>query len=61
MNRKDFGQLDASLRGEPGWSQRQLPLGADLDAAPISIIERRARRHFAHVQRLSPSPDKPME
>jgi transcriptional regulator with XRE-family HTH domain len=46
VNRKDFGELIASLREELGWTQHDLAQAADLEEAAVSIIERGARRHF---------------
>lgn len=46
MNRKDFGQLIASLRQDIGWTQAQLAEHADIDNATLSNIERGAKRHL---------------
>jgi len=46
LNRKEFGQLIASLRQDLSWTQAQLAENADLDNATLSNIERGAKRHL---------------
>jgi transcriptional regulator with XRE-family HTH domain len=46
MNRKEFGQLIASLRQDLGLTQAQLAELVDLENATLSNIERGAKRHI---------------
>jgi transcriptional regulator with XRE-family HTH domain len=46
MNRKEFGQLSATLRQDLDWTQFQLSEYADLDEAVISQIERGVKKFF---------------
>ena len=46
MNRKDFGQLLATLRQDLDWRQSQLAEYADMDDAVISQIERGVKKFF---------------
>lgn len=46
MNRKDFGQLLATLRQDLDWRQSQLAEYADVDDAVISQIERGVKKFF---------------
>lgn len=46
MNRKEFGQLLATLRQDLDWTQFQLSEYADLDEAVISQIERGVKKFF---------------
>jgi len=46
MNRKDFGQLIASLRLDMGLTQAQLAEQAELETATLSNIERGAKSHL---------------
>lgn len=46
MNRKEFGQLLATLRQDQDWTQFQLAEYADVDEAIISQIERGVKKHF---------------
>jgi transcriptional regulator with XRE-family HTH domain len=46
MNRKEFGQLIASLRQDLGLTQAQLAEQIDLENATLSNIERGAKRHI---------------
>ncbi|MGE5375709.1 MAG: helix-turn-helix domain-containing protein [Bacteroidota bacterium] len=46
MNRKDFGELVATLRQDLGWTQFQLAEYSGLDGAVISQIERGVKRYF---------------
>lgn len=46
MNRKEFGELVATLRQDLGWTQFQLAEYAGLDAAVISQIERGVKKFF---------------
>jgi len=46
MNRKEFGQLLATLRQDLDWKQSQLAEIADLDEAVISQIERGVKKFF---------------
>jgi transcriptional regulator with XRE-family HTH domain len=46
MNRKEFGQLLATLRQDLDWTQFELSEYADVDEAIISQIERGVKKHF---------------
>src|SRR6185503_1015790 len=46
MNRKEFGQLFATLRQDLDWTQFQLSEYADIDEAVISQIERGVKKFF---------------
>ncbi len=46
MNRKEFGQLIASLRNDLNWTQSLLAEYAEIDIATLSNIERGAKRHL---------------
>ncbi len=46
MNRKEFGQLLATLRQDLDWTQFQLSEYSDLDEAVISQIERGVKKFF---------------
>ena len=46
MNRKDFGQLLATLRQDLDWTQFQLAEFAEVDEAVISQIERGVKKFF---------------
>lgn len=46
MNRKDFGQLLATLREDLDWTQFQLAEYAEVDGAVISQIERGVKKFF---------------
>lgn len=46
MDRRDFGELVATLREELGWTQAELAQAASLEESAVSIIERGARKHF---------------
>lgn len=46
MNRKEFGELVATLRQDLGWTQFQLAEYADIDDAVISQIERGVKKYF---------------
>lgn len=46
MNRKEFGQLLATLRQQLDWTQFELSEYADLDEAVISQIERGVKKFF---------------
>lgn len=46
MNRKQFGELVATLRQDLGWTQFELAEYAELDEAVVSQIERGVKRHF---------------
>ena len=46
MNRKEFGQLLATLRQDLDWTQFQLSEYADIDEAVISQIERGVKKFF---------------
>ncbi len=46
MNRKEFGELVATLRQDLGWTQFQLAEYADLDEAVVSQIERGVKKYF---------------
>jgi len=46
MNRKDFGQLVATLRQDLDWTQFQLAEFAELDQAVVSQIERGVKKFF---------------
>ena len=46
MNRKDFGQLCATLRQDLDWTQFQLAEYAEVDEAVISQIERGVKKFF---------------
>jgi len=46
MNRREFGQLLATLRQELDWTQFELAEYADVDEAIISQIERGVKKHF---------------
>lgn len=46
MNRKEFGQLLATLRQDMGWTQFQFAEVADVDEAIISQIERGVKKYF---------------
>ena len=46
MNRKEFGQLLATLRQDLDWTQFQLSEYADVDQAVISQIERGVKKFF---------------
>jgi transcriptional regulator with XRE-family HTH domain len=46
MNRKDFGQLLATLRQDLDWTQFQLAEYAEVDEAVISQIERGVKKFF---------------
>jgi transcriptional regulator with XRE-family HTH domain len=46
MNRKDFGELVATLRTDLGWTQFQLAEYSGMDIAVISQIERGVKKFF---------------
>ena len=46
MNRRNFGELIATLREDLGWTQAQLAQAMDQPESAISIMERGARKHF---------------
>jgi transcriptional regulator with XRE-family HTH domain len=46
MNRKEFGELIATLRQDMGWTQFHLAELAEIDEAVISQIERGVKKHF---------------
>src|SRR5215510_15772133 len=46
MNRRDFGQLLATLRQDLDWTQFQLAEYAEVDQAVISQIERGVKKFF---------------
>ena len=46
MNRKEFGELVATLRQDMDWTQSKLAEYADVDDAVISQIERGVKKHF---------------
>ena len=46
MNRKEFGQLLATLRQDLDWTQFQLAEYAEVDEAVVSQIERGVKKHF---------------
>lgn len=46
MNRREFGQLLATLRQDLDWTQFELAEYAELDEAVISQIERGVKKHF---------------
>jgi transcriptional regulator with XRE-family HTH domain len=46
MNRKQFGELVATLRQDLGWTQFQLAEYAELDDSVVSQIERGVKKHF---------------
>ncbi len=46
MNRKEFGELVATLRQDLGWTQFQLAEYAEVDEAVVSQIERGVKKHF---------------
>ena len=46
MNRKEFGQLIATLRQDLGWTQFNLAEIADVDEAVISQMERGVKKYF---------------
>jgi transcriptional regulator with XRE-family HTH domain len=46
MNRKDFGQLVATLRQDLDWTQFRLAEYAEVDEAVISQIERGVKKYF---------------
>jgi transcriptional regulator with XRE-family HTH domain len=46
MNRREFGQLLATLRQDLDWTQFELAEYADVDEAIISQIERGVKKHF---------------
>jgi transcriptional regulator with XRE-family HTH domain len=46
MNRKEFGQLLATLRQDLGWTQFQLAEISEIDLAVISQIERGVKKFF---------------
>lgn len=46
MNRKEFGELVATLRQDLGWTQFQLAEYADVDEAVVSQIERGVKKYF---------------
>ena len=46
MNRKEFGELVATLRQDMDWKQSQLAEIANVDDAVISQIERGVKKHF---------------
>src|ERR1044071_6696453 len=46
MNRKEFGQLLATLRQDLDWTQFELSEAADVDEAVISQMERGVKKHF---------------
>lgn len=46
MNRKEFGQLLATLRQDLDWTQFELAEYAEVDEAIISQIERGVKKHF---------------
>src|SRR6187402_2242358 len=46
MNRKDFGQLLATLRQDLDWRQSQLAEYANVDEAVVSQIERGVKKYF---------------
>lgn len=47
MNRKDFGQLVATLRQDLGWTQFKLSEVAEIDEPVISQVERGVKRFLA--------------
>ncbi|HKY54680.1 MAG TPA: helix-turn-helix domain-containing protein [Anaerolineales bacterium] len=46
MNRKEFGELVATLRQDMDWTQSELAEYAEVDDAVISQIERGVKKHF---------------
>lgn len=46
MNRKEFGQLLATLRKDMGWTQFQLAELVEIDEAVISQVERGVKKHY---------------
>ncbi len=46
MNRKEFGELVATLRQDLGWKQFQLAEYAEVDEAVVSQIERGVKKYF---------------
>src|SRR5260221_251507 len=46
MNRKEFGQLLATLRQDLDWTQFQLAEYSNIDEAVISQIERGVKKYF---------------
>jgi transcriptional regulator with XRE-family HTH domain len=46
MNRKEFGQLLATLRQDLDWTQFELAEYAEVDEAVVSQIERGVKKHF---------------
>ena len=46
MNRKEFGELVATLRQDMDWTQSKLAEYADVEDAVISQIERGVKKHF---------------
>ena len=46
MNRKEFGELVATLRQDMDWTQSELAEYADVNDAVISQIERGVKKHF---------------
>lgn len=46
MNRKEFGELVATLRQDLGWTQFQLAEYAEIDEAVVSQIERGVKKYF---------------
>lgn len=46
MNRKEFGELVATLRQDLGWTQFQLAEYAEVDEAVVSQIERGVKKYF---------------
>lgn len=46
MNRKEFGELVATLRQDMDWKQSQLAEIANVDDAVVSQIERGVKKHF---------------
>lgn len=46
MNRREFGELVATLRQDMGWTQAQLAEYADVDDAVVSQIERGVKKFF---------------
>src|SRR5678816_4657390 len=46
MNRREFGQLLATLRQDLDWTQFELAEYAEVDEAVVSQIERGVKKHF---------------
>jgi transcriptional regulator with XRE-family HTH domain len=46
MNRKEFGELIATLRQDLGWTQFNLAEFAQVDEAVVSQVERGVKKHF---------------